>query len=232
MENNNLIRKIPVHRLLYEDEYYAAVEKTAGLFVHPMPGEKESRDCLLFQLRDQLGMFLYPVNRLDRPVSGIVLFAKKPEWVTAIQQRWHEPETQKHYLCLNRGKLESCGQFDRPLSKRGAFKKKKGEPQEALTLYDPIKYYPEYFCTYTKIEIKTGRYHQIRRHFRQEVKPLIGDRTHGKGEVNNRFLKEFGLKQIFLHATQLDFIHPITNQPVKIFSSLPSELANILEKLK
>lgn len=217
----------------FEDEYIIAVEKPAKLFVHPMPGERESKNCLLFQVRDHHSSHVYAINRLDRPVSGIVLFAKRNKIVPLFQEIWHTDSTIKKYECLHRGKLTEQGKFNSALSKRGTFKSVNKEiKQEALTLYRPIEYFESEYCTHTEVEIKTGRYHQIRRHFRKAVMPLIGDSKHGKGKINNHFREQYELHRIFLHSKSLEFHHPVTKEAIKINSDLPQELESVLLKLK
>lgn len=219
--------------ILYEDDDLIAVSKPAKLFVHPMPGEKDSRKCLLFEARDYVGEHVYAINRLDRPVSGICLLAKNPSIVGLVQQNWHNESTRKKYLCLHRGELKSEGVFNSSLSKRGAYKSVNKEiKQEALTLYRPKEFFPKEFCTFSEVEIKTGRYHQIRRHFRKAVMPIIGDRTHGKGVVNRHFESNYGLDQIFLHSYELEFIHPYSKEGIKLNSPLPLALENVLRQLR
>lgn len=221
-------------KVYFEDEWIIAVEKPAKLFVHPMPGEKDSKNCLLFQVRDHVGKHVYAINRLDRPVSGIVIFAKDATIVSAFQTIWHAQTTIKKYLCLHRGKIHLPGKFDSELSKQGVFKQesKKELKQVALTFYSPIQYFPQEFCTYTEVEIKTGRYHQIRRHFRKAIMPLIGDRKHGKGVVNQHFQQKYELDRLFLHCTKLAFTHPLSQQYIELNSKLPSELSAVLNSMR
>jgi tRNA pseudouridine65 synthase len=221
-------------KVYFEDQYYIAVEKPAKKFIHPMPGERESKDCLLFDVRDHLESKIYPVHRLDRAVSGIVIFAKTPKAATKAQEIWNKKTTHKKYLCLNRGKIEKSGVYDVTLSKSGVSQSdiKKEIKQEALTLYNPIEYFHHEFCTYTEVEIKTGRFHQIRRHFRKDIKPLIGDRKHGKGKVNNHFADNYGMNRIFLHCHELEFNHPYTGELILLNSPLPDVLNNVILKLR
>ncbi len=217
---------------LYEDEFLIIVNKKAKQWIHPMPGERGSKNCLLFDVRDHLKSRVYAINRLDRPVSGICLFAKNPGVVRDFQEIWHEDTTLKKYLCLHRGKLQAAGKFNSSLSKQSVFKAEKSEErQEALTLYKPLTYFEKEFCTYTEVEIKTGRYHQIRRHFRKAVMPLIGDRKHGKGKINRHFEEVYGLDRIFLHCHQVNFQHPICHKQINIDSPLPENLQNVLKLL-
>ena len=84
--------------ILYEDQELIAVEKDAGVFIHPMKEDPSSKENnLLFQVRDYLQQFVYAINRLDRPVSGIVLFSKQQELVARVQEQWHSPKTKKFY---------------------------------------------------------------------------------------------------------------------------------------
>lgn len=219
--------------MLYQDNDFIIVDKKAKQFVHPMPGVPESKDCLLYEYRDLLGHYLYAVNRLDRPVSGLVILAKRPEVVDHFKNIWHSDQVQKKYLCLHHGHLTHSGQFDSSLSKRGAFKSVNKEvKQEALTLYDPIEFFPDLFCTFTEVEIKTGRYHQIRRHFRKAVMPIVGDSKHGKGRINRLFKEDFNLDQIFLHGHSLEFSHPVGENFISVKSELPTNLEQVLEKLR
>lgn len=218
--------------ILFEDEFVIGVNKSCKQFIHPMAGEKESKDCLLFEVRDHLNKFVYPINRLDRPVSGIVLFGKAPEIVTQFQDIWHDTSTKKSYLCLHRGLLESPGVFDSPLSKRGAYKSVNKEiKQPAITRYTPLKIFKKEFCTFSQVEIKTGRYHQIRRHFRKAIMPIIGDTKHGKGKVNHHFRSEYDLNRIFLHSSQFECVHPVHKKILNIKCPIPQELEDVLEKL-
>jgi tRNA pseudouridine65 synthase len=218
--------------ILFEDEYFVAVCKRAKQFIHPMSGERDSKDCLLFDVRDYVNSQVFAINRLDRPVSGIVIFAKDAQVVTKFQDLWHGPDTHKRYLCLHHGRLEKSGFFDSSLLKKGAFKSESRDvAQESLTLYKAIQYYEKEQCSYTEVEIKTGRYHQIRRHFRKAMMPIIGDRKHGRSVVNNRFEEGFLLDRIFLHCHQTFFKHPYSGESIELHCDLPSSLGDVLEQL-
>ncbi len=217
---------------LYQDEFLIAVSKKPKQWIHPMPGERSSKNCLLFDVRNSLGQYVYAINRLDRPVSGICLFAKSPEVVRDFQEIWHYPSTLKQYKCLHRGKLEGSGEFNSSLSKQGVFKTDKSDiRQEALTLYKALSYFEKEFCTFTEVKIKTGRYHQIRRHFRKAIMPLIGDRKHGKGSVNRHFEKVYGLDRLFLHCDRIEFQHPLLDEKIIIKEDLPDNLKAVLQQL-
>lgn len=218
--------------ILYEDQELIAVEKDAGVFIHPMKEDPSSKENnLLFQVRDYLQQFVYAINRLDRPVSGIVLFSKQQELVARVQEQWHSPKTKKFYTALCMGEILEAGQFDSPLGKMDSNGKEKVY-QEALTHYFPQIYFKNEHVTLLKVQIFTGRYHQIRRHFRKAVKPLIGDRKHGKGPINNHFESVYGLKQIFLHCHRLELEHPVTKELLEINCKLPAALDYVLLKMK
>lgn len=172
-------------------------------------------------------MRVYPVNRIDKPVSGIVVFAKLPEGHRLLQENWPKDSTEKTYLTLCKGRLEFEGQFDFPLKN---LNNKSLPPKESLSLYYPLELFNNY--TYLSVVIKTGRKHQIRRQFSRRCHNLVGDSTYGKGVINTLFRKEFGLNQIFLHAHKLSFEHPYSKKSIEILCPLPDSLGEILEKLR
>lgn len=221
--------------ILFENERVIAVEKPANVFIHPMKEDSSSKENnLLFHVRDYLNQYVYAINRLDRPVSGIVLFSKKNEDVSDLQKVWHQDTCKKKYLGMCLGEISIAGKFDSPLSRprSSLHEVKKKVYQEALTLYAPLKFFENLRTTYLEIEICTGRYHQIRRHFRKAVHPLIGDRKHGKGFINKIFFEKYGLEQVFLHCNQLVYICPWSEQEINITCPLPQRLVEILHKIK
>jgi 23S rRNA-/tRNA-specific pseudouridylate synthase len=204
----------------YEDDVLIAVEKPSGLFVHPSDEDGRIDTHLVKQVREHTGGWCSPINRLDRPVSGIVLFGKNSEVIAQVQARWHDIETQKEYICLCRGTLDSAGTFDEPI------KDDNGVEKAALTHYWPL--WSGHKTTLCRVVIESGRKHQIRRHFTRHVHNLVGDTTYGKGPINREFRANFALHRIFLHAKGLRFNHPVTNHPIAIISKLPPELINTL----
>jgi len=210
--------------ILYDDEYYIAVNKPQHLLTHPYKAETNEKENLLFSLRDQINTYLYPIHRLDRQTSGIVLFGKKPESVSEIQELWSTDLVRKFYKTLIHGDLQESGEFKFDLLSQ------KKVPQNAHTLYSPQENFNH--CTYMQIEIKTGRRHQIRRHFSRRMQHVLGDRKYGKKRFNDFYLESFGLERLFLHADRLVFQHPFTKASITIESQLPKDLQIVLDKLR
>jgi tRNA pseudouridine65 synthase len=210
---------IPIH---YEDADYIVVEKPENILVHPYK-ESSDRECVLKLLRDQIGQYLYPVHRLDRPVSGLLLFARHPEAAAKIKELWLTPQIEKHYLTLCRRQIKEAGTFDFELSNEKKVK------QPALTTYMPLHVFDRY--TFLTVQIFTGRKHQIRRHFSRLVYNLVGDTSYGKGVDNQFFREELGFHRLFLHAYKLSFFHPYKREQIKLFSALPKEMEEVLVKL-
>lgn len=210
--------------ILFEDEHIIVVNKPANMLVHPYKAESNDRVSVMKCLRNQIDQYVYPVHRLDRAVTGALLFTKSTKLVTEFQNIWHTDLVKKKYLALTRGIFEDSGFFD------FALKDKNKIPKEALTYYHPLELFKT--STLVEVEIKTGRMHQIRRHFSRTVQHLLGDRKYGKKKYNDDYLERFGLERIFLHSHKLDFEHPITGQKLKIEAPLAQDLQNVLIKME
>jgi tRNA pseudouridine65 synthase len=163
-------------------------------------------------LRDQLGQRVWPLHRLDRATSGVLLFALDAETAALVGRQIMAREFDKRYLAVVRGYVESDGLIDHPLSTEGD-----RPARPALTRYRrlatmelpvPVGRYP--VARYSLVEVcpLTGRTHQIRRHFKHLFHPLIGDTTYGEGRHNRLFRQRFGCHRLLLHAVQLALTHP------------------------
>lgn len=176
------------------------------------------------------------MHRLDRQTGGVLLFALDPNINSLMQQQFMNYDIQKTYLALVRGFTEDKGSVDK------ALKTEKGHVQEALTHYTTLKRFEVPIAVgkfsssrYSLVEVKpkTGRTHQIRRHFTHISHPIIGDRRHGCNRQNNLFRDNalLGIGTMFLHASALTFIHPITEVEVAVQAELQEPFQQILEKL-
>lgn len=210
--------------ILFEDDYYIIVEKPCHMLTHPYKAETNEKINLLFTVRDQIDTYLYPIHRLDRQTSGIVIFGKKPESVREIQEIWHTDKVKKEYLALVNGIIFEAGVFKFQLNSL------KKIPQDAKTIYKPIENFKE--ITLMNIEIETGRRHQIRRHFSRRMQHVLGDRKYGKKKYNDFYLNEFGLSRLFLHAHRFSFFHPFIEKEFQIQSDLPADLEKVLQNLR
>ncbi len=216
----------PIVPILYQDDAIIVVNKPPFMMVHPWKGGPRYEDSLMTVVKEQTGHWLYPVHRLDRQSSGAVLFALKGEYVTFFKDRWHN-ETEKRYITLGNGAMPVAGYYDRSL------KTPKGTRQEALTLFEPLEYFEHYRfgATLCEVSIKTGRKHQIRRHFSRNMHCLIGDARYGKGRINEFYRNEFDFHRLYLHSHYLKFPHPVENKIIEIHAPLTEDLQELNMKL-
>ena len=209
--------------ILYQDEHLVAFEKPAWWLTHPSDEARHIKENALTYVRDLVGCYVYPVNRLDLQSSGILLFSKDPSLVKILKSNWHE--FTKSYYALVRGDFEeSEGTFDFELSNDN------GVPRPAKTTFKIINQFEGF--AFADIKIHTGRRHQIRRHFSRRMHALIGDRKYGKKKWNDPFKEKYGLNRLFLHAHTLEFIHPVSNENILITSDLPQILSTIIKDLR
>jgi tRNA pseudouridine65 synthase len=184
--------------ILHRDARCVAVAKPSGIATHR--GWDDGDDALLQQVRDAVNAYVYPIHRLDRGASGIVLFALDKEAARAFSDAW--PEADKRYLALTRGHPPEHLVIDHaiPKEERGT------ERVPAVTEI----WRREVFGRYAVVEARprTGRLHQIRRHLKHLSCPLIGDVRYGKGEHNRLFRDRFDLHRLALHAISLRVPHP------------------------
>ena len=220
-------------QVLYQDEYCIAVNKPHGLLVH-RTSMSNDKDFLLQRVRDQSGKKVYPVHRLDRPTSGVVLFAFSKETVAEFFKLFRERAAKKTYLALVRGWTDDSGVIDSPL------KTASGKEQDALTLYKtiaktevpiPVGPYENARYSLVEIDLKTGRTHQIRRHFAHLRHPLVGDTTYGDGRHNQMFRNKFNSHRLMLAAIKLELTHPFTGKLLTIDAPLETGFKTVLKKL-
>ena len=224
--------------ILYQDDHYIAINKPPGLLVHKTKIAKgENPEFAMQMLRDQIGQWVYPLHRIDRPTSGILLFAKSSEDASLFLTQFTEHRIEKNYLAIVRGYLRE-NQFvtDYPLKKYLS-----EELQEAQTSFwslgqteIPLSSSPKYPTSrYSLVKAfpHTGRMHQIRRHLAHERNYIIGDTTHGENKQNRFFREQFDLNNLMLHAWQVKFVHPILGTDVNIQAPLPEHFLKAINKL-
>lgn len=193
--------------IIFEDESLIAINKPHGLMVHRSPLARDTEQFAVQLLRDQSGYRVYPVHRLDRKTSGVLLFAKTPEANRHYQQLFQSRQVQKSYLALVRGYLPEKGHIDYALDHEG-------KVQEAQTNYACLNQFeipvPSHgFATsrYSLAELRplTGRFHQLRKHMAHIFHPIIGDRPHGCNKQNRLWKERWGMTHMLLHASTLCF---------------------------
>ena len=195
-------------QLLYEDTAVLAVYKPSGVLVHQTQGLKEPTLAGWVKKKTEQ-VASYPLYRLDRGTSGVVLFAKKKEWAQKLNQ---EP-MQKIYLLAVRGCPPISGVIDHPLWNRS--ETQKVPAQTRFRRVETFKIDDQSF-SWVLAWPRTGRVHQIRRHFKHISHPLVGDVKYGKGPINKIFQTKTGLNRLMLHARHLRFTHPETHKQIMV----------------
>ncbi|MGC9422573.1 MULTISPECIES: tRNA pseudouridine(65) synthase TruC [Vibrio] len=219
--------------IIYQDDYLVAVNKPAGMLVHRSWLDKHETQFVMQMLRDQIGQHVYPLHRLDRPTSGVLVFALSSETAAMMMPMFAEHKMEKTYHALVRGWIEQGGVLDYPLKQEldkiaDKFAKQDKAPQSAITAYQPIAKVEVPYSTgafpttrYCLMELKpqTGRKHQLRRHMAHLRHPIVGDTTHGDGKHNRLYRQQYQIQRLMLHASELSFIHPYTEQPLILTAS-------------
>lgn len=205
--------------ILYEDEWLVAVNKPAGLVVHPT--YKNVSGTLLDELRARHGGRLFLLGRLDRLTSGVVVVAKNRETYAAMQRSW--PEAEKDYLAMVFGLVEpACGEIDLPLGTDPADRRRRtvrrdGAP--SMTRFERLAYSDANGQSLLRCRLATGRRHQIRVHLSARGWPIVGDPVYGKAD--RRFPRQA------LHAWRVALAHP-SGARLRIEASVPLDLGRLL----
>ncbi|TFH91911.1 tRNA pseudouridine(65) synthase TruC [Vibrio ouci] len=216
--------------IVFQDEYFVAVNKPAGMLVHRSWLDKHETQFVMQTLRDQIGQHVFPLHRLDRPTSGVLIFALSSEVASQVMPMFANHEMEKTYHAIVRGWIEESGRLDYALkveldkiADKHASQEK--EAQEAITDYWPlakveVPHSTSKFPTtrYCLMEMKplTGRKHQLRRHMAHLRHPIVGDTTHGDGKHNKLYREVYDSHRLLLHASSLEFVHPFTNEKLLI----------------
>ncbi|MBK8482396.1 MAG: pseudouridylate synthase [Proteobacteria bacterium] len=210
-------------RVLYEDASLVAIAKPAGAVVHRTRGAAEA-PILISMLSDQLGARVFPLHRLDRQTSGVMVFARSSTDAARLAEDLRAHRWRKTYLALCRGPLRSAIEVDHPVPE--------GEKRRpARTCFEPL----ETFCgrfTLARATPLTGRRHQVRYHCKHLRHPIVGDTNYGQGPINRFFRETFSLHRLFLHAESLELTHPRRLATIAITCPLDQALQDVLSALR
>ncbi|MDN3583926.1 pseudouridine synthase [Mucilaginibacter flavus] len=218
--------------IIYRDGHLIAINKPHGLLVHRSSIAADASEFALQLLRDQIGQKVNPVHRIDRKTGGILLFAFNKPVEIAMQQAFMENQVHKKYLAIVRGHTPDTEDIDY------ALRKENGTLQDAFTAYTtlkraeldvPLGAHPTSRYSLVEAIPTTGRMHQLRKHFSHIFHPIIGDRTHGCNKQNKLFKEKWEMETMLLHASYLNFIHPITQENVTIQATLQPEFTRVMQ---
>lgn len=222
--------------VLHADEHLVAINKPPGLLVHRTQLAAGEDEAALQLLRDQLGRPVWPVHRLDRGTSGVLLFALSADVASLLGAMFERGRMDKRYLALVRGwPAADEGLVDHPLA-RDPELPSAGQPLlDAQTRWRvlqriewPVASDPRFATTRVAlldVEPQQGRRHQIRRHLKHIAHPILGDATHGKGPLNRAVAAFLGVQRLWLHAWRLELVHPVSGTLLRLEAPPPDRLA-------
>jgi tRNA pseudouridine65 synthase len=226
--------------LLYRDDHLVAVHKPAGLLVHRTTLARGEREFLLQRLRDQLGQRVYPVHRLDRPTSGVMLFALSPEVAAPLASAFTARRVAKRYLAVVRGIGPERDRLEYPLREEDGRRPKAEMPaMEAVTevtrldsveLPIQVDRYPRSRYSLMEVRPLTGRRHQIRRHLASRGYPIIGDAKHGKSIHNRFFAERLDCPRLLLAAVGLTIDHPVDGRRLVLNCGLDAPMMRLFQR--
>ena len=232
----------PIHLpVLYRDDRFIAIHKPSGLLVHRTPIDKHETQFAIQLLRDQIGQMVTPCHRLDRPTSGVLLFALDQDAHLALSIAFQEKQVSKTYQAIVRGFAPENGVIEHPLRKfeDNDARIKSETTQEAKTKFIrlskteiplPIHHYSATRYSLVELHPGTGRRHQLRRHLAHINCPIIGDTRYGDSLHNITFRQRYGIQRLFLAATQIIFQHPYSQEMVCIQAPLSRDFQAALQQ--
>lgn len=220
-------------KVLYEDNHVIAVAKPAGILVQ---GDKSGDSSLMEEVKMYIkekynkpgNVFLGLVHRLDRNVAGIVVFAKTSKGASRLSEQFRDRVTEKRYKAWVEGRVEGSGQAkvkanlvhfirrNEKTNKVDVFKEPRPGALEARLFYEVVRYDEAGDISLVKIELKTGRHHQIRSQFSAIGHPIVGD-----VKYNSKY--SFDDQHIELFATELSFRGPTSNEDIDVRLDISGE---------
>lgn len=227
-------QEIPLD-IIYEDNDIIVINKSKGLVVHPGNGNPDHTlvNAVMAKCKGSLsgiGGKIRPgiVHRLDKDTSGLIIVAKNDKAHIGLSEQLKNKEIKKTYIALVRGNIqENEATIQMPIGRSTKDRKKMAvtkKGKEAITHFKVLKRYGKY--TLVEVKIETGRTHQIRVHMAEIGHPVVGDMVYSNGK------NEFGVEGQMLHAKQLIFQHPITQEKITLTAPLPEYFEKILGQLE
>lgn len=231
--------------IIYQDPWLVAIHKPSGLLVHKSPIDKHEKRYAMRLLRNQLGQWVYPVHRLDKPTSGLLLFALDSESAAWLGSQFERQQIGKRYLALVRGYTPEQGLIDHPLREIAAYKDQQSlaDQKEAKAAQTHYQYRARFELPFPDGRFETSRYslldlapltgrkHQIRRHLKHISHPIVGDVKYGKGTHNRLFRERFNSTRLLLACTSMQINHPHHETPLSIDCPLAEDFVHTLQQL-
>lgn len=190
-------------KVVLQDKDMIVVDKPVGWTVY----EEDTDEAVLPWLKERFGYEVYPVHRLDKETSGILLFSRERSMTQKLQQLFQAHKIRKTYHAIVVGEIHKGATITEPLSH-------KGETRNAITFISPLKCFRinEEPVTLLECTPKTGRFHQIRKHLSKIGHPIVGDRLYGNKILQSKFSSE----KLNLRAVRLEFEHPKTKKRIAL----------------
>jgi len=213
--------------ILFRDEHVVAVDKPAGMLVHRDPRHPDAT-VVLQTLRDLLGEKVYPVHRLDRPTSGVLVLAFHRRGAARLQKSLARAE--KHYTALVRWPRRHPAVVGTAWDCVHPLPNKRDNLKDARTRFTVLESFRR--CALVRAQLFTGRYHQVRKHAHHEGHTLLAEPVYGEAWLSGWAAGRLGLRRLFLHMGMLRLPHPASGDPLELGSPLPEELATVLSNLR
>lgn len=235
--------------ILYRDDHLIAIHKPAGLLVHRSNIDRHETRFAVQLLRDQIGRRVFPLHRLDKGTSGVLLFALDADTARAVGLQFEAATVDKRYLAIVRGWPLEHGVIDHALARQFDDYGRRFAPgsraceaaalpavtefRRLATVELPIAVdrYPATRYALLELTPRTGRQHQLRRHLKHIAHPIIGDATYGKGVHNRFFQQHFVCNRLLLACTQIVLQHPADGRRLSIDAPLEAGFAQVIEAL-
>lgn len=209
--------------ILHRDDAVLVVDKPSGLATHRSEMAPDS-DVAMMRARDAIGQYVWPVHRLDRGTSGVLVFALSEESARALAHAFEHGEVKKRYVAIARGAVPEEIVVDYAIPRAEG-----KERVPAVTEFRRLGLAHEAAASLVEARPKTGRFHQIRRHLAHLRHPIAGDSNYGTGWFNRWMRGEMGLPRLALHALSIEL--PTPAGPLTVKSPLPPEFVSALQRL-
>ena len=215
--------------IVYEDEDVVLVNKPGDMVVHPSYAHyRDSLSNALAGHFERMGQahVIRPIGRLDRETSGLILFAKNRYSAARLSDQKENMSRRKEYLAIVSGVFtEREGTVDAPIGETDTrmIRRVSSDGKRAVTHYNVLEQFDEFALI--RLQLETGRTHQIRVHMQHIGHPLLGDSLYGK-EIRD----SFGLKRAALHACHLEFIQPVTGKELSFDAEIPEDMRKVIAR--